>query len=621
MHATICPTSSCHATSEEKCFDYERSISSLHSQIYLAIFSEWHTSIIVRSSSDHPRANTYCGCTRTKRQRTISFRKAHKKGVDLESIFFYDVTTEILQMRPVARVYGRTNLYRDLADLSDVDHLEAKFARLENDTSVVIRSIHASIPSHKFTTTRKELALLRKFIFLMHYRNDAVSQIYFQEDHPENAPLGDWIRNVKKTRGLKTDHDVWLHGLKYYLETPHHTIVTAAEWVREEIGDQRFQEMLRSRIALDMEDWYAIDYETLANYFFLGIWEAADDSEFVLSGNGFGLWEGLIDGDPGAHRLYVVSPRIAIVLRRTLLHNTHPNDPAILYSCLAEIPIAQTHVQYADESSVLFVDDLDPELMKRARMSYRTSQKAQEDRFTLGITKLTRSQTYTVNEVLMLNINLHQHGSLTFSTASIMLDTVCTYMMSNNTFLGRKSSLFRPLLLELTDIQKEALAVSTSAAIYTPNLNVDTDADVQLNMLLRFTIMKAIDFPSNYNRAYLIFHMATDGPSLHNAVSFNIRKLCFDAISKLKSFLDPPCLPIMSNLSSRITETLPREESELFFALVGYQVDKLDVGRYTNDFLGNIVYEAAIIGVTHWLAKNRYDILRDLLYPWMKIVI
>ncbi|KAF8798613.1 hypothetical protein BYT27DRAFT_7236712 [Phlegmacium glaucopus] len=544
----------------------------------------------------------------TKRQRTKSFRKAHKTGVDTESIFYYDVTMGVLQIRPVARVYGRTNLYRDMSDLYDVDHLEAKFSRLENDASVVIKSIHASIHSHKFTTTRKELALLRKFIFLMHYRNDA-------EDHPENAPLVDWIRKVKKTRGLETDHDVWLHGLKYYLETPHHTIVATAEWVREEVGDHRFQEMLRSRVALDMEDWYAIDYETLANYFFLGIWEAADDSEFVLSGNGFGLWEGLIDGDPGAHR-------IAIVLRRTLLHNAHPNDPAILYSCLAEIPIAETHVQYVDESSVLFVDDedVDPELTKRARMSYRTSQKAQEDRFTLGITKLTRSQTYTVNEVLMLNINLHQHGSLSFSTARIMLDTVCTYMMSNNTFLGRKRSLFRPLLLELTDIQKDYVAASASTAIYTPT--VDTDADVQLNMLLRFTVMKAIDFPSNYNRAYLIFHMATDGPSLHNAVSFNIRKLCFDATSKLKSFLDPPCLPCISNLSSnRITETLAREESELFFALVGYQVEKLDVGRYTNDLLGNIIYEAAMIGVTHWLAENRYDILSDLLYPWMKIVI
>ena len=331
--------------------------------------------------------------TRTKRQRTLSFRKAQKTGVDVESIFFYDVTTEALQMRPVAKVYGRTNLYRDVKDLSDVDHLEAKFSRLENDASFVIRSIHASIPSHKFTTTRKELALLRKFIFLMHYRNDAVSRTYFQEDHPENAPFFDWIRNVKKTRGLRTDHDVWLHGLNYYLETPHHTMVAAAEWVREERGDLRFQEMLRSRIELDIEEWYAIEYETLANYFFLGIWEAADDSEFVLSGNGFGLWEGLIDGNPGAHRLYIVSPRIAIVLRRTLLQHTQVNDPAILYSCMAEIPIAQTHMEYADESAMLFVDDMDPELTKRTRALYRTSQKAQEDRFSLGITKLSRSQT------------------------------------------------------------------------------------------------------------------------------------------------------------------------------------------------------------------------------------
>ena len=564
--------------------------------------------------------------TRTKRQRTKSFWKAHKTGgADLESIFFYDVTTEILQIRPVARVYGRTNLYRDLADQSDVDHLEAKFARLENEASAVIRSIHASIPFHRFTTTRKELAILRKFIFLMHYRNDAVSHTYFQEDYPENAPLVDWIRNVKKTHGLKTDHDVWLHGLKYYLETPHHTMVAAAEWVREELGDQRFQEMLRSRVALGIEDWYAIEYETLANYFFLGIWEAADDSEFVLSGNGFGLWEGLIDGNPGAHRLYIVSPRIAIVLRRTLLRHTHLNDPAILYSCLAQIPIAKTHVRYAEESIMVLVDgelEVDVDLAKHAQMSYRTSPKAQDDRFTLGITKLSRSQTYTVNEVLMLNINLHQHGSLSFSTASTMLDTVCTYMMSNNTFLGRKRALFRPLLLELIDIQKESVATSTTIHTPTPILNVDTDADVQLNMLLRFTVMKAIDFPSNYNRAYLIFHIATDGPSLHNAVSLNIRKLCFEAISKLKFSLDPPYLPsgFMSNFSSRITETLPKEESELFFALVGHQVDKLGVGRYTNDLLANIIYEAAVIGVTHWLAENRYDVLRDLVYPWIKIV-
>ena len=44
-------------------------------------------------------------------------------------------------MRPLGRVYGRSNLYRDMTDLADVDHREAKFTRLEN----TIKFIHTSI--------------------------------------------------------------------------------------------------------------------------------------------------------------------------------------------------------------------------------------------------------------------------------------------------------------------------------------------------------------------------------------------------------------------------------------------------------------------------------------------
>jgi hypothetical protein len=38
-------------------------------------------------------------------------------------------------------------------------------------------------------------------------------------------------------------------------------------------------------------------------------------------------------------------------------------------------------------------------------------------------------------------------------------------------------------------------------------------------------------------------------------------------------------------------ETLPKEESELFFALVGYQVDMLGVGKRTNDLLANMIID------------------------------
>jgi hypothetical protein len=66
---------------------------------------------------------------------------------------------------------------------------------------------------------------------------------------------------------------------------------------------------------------------------------------------------------------------------------------------------------------------------------------------------------------------------------------------------------------------------------------------------------------------------------------------------------------------------LPKEESELFFALVGYQVDVFRIGPISDDILGRIKYEAAIIGFTHWLAENRSKVLTDLLSWWVNVVL
>ena len=81
-------------------------------------------------------------------------------------------------MRPFGSVYGRTNLYRDMRDLPDVDHREAKFARL-----VVIKFIHASRLHNE-----KGACFIAEVIFsIMHYHNVVVSHTYFQE---ENCHLG-----------------------------------------------------------------------------------------------------------------------------------------------------------------------------------------------------------------------------------------------------------------------------------------------------------------------------------------------------------------------------------------------------------------------------------------------
>ncbi|KAF4610670.1 hypothetical protein D9613_007315 [Agrocybe pediades] len=543
-----------------------------------------------------------------------------------------------LENRPIAKIFGRTNLYRDPRNPLDADHPEHEFSMLEQRASDILRRLTNSASSQKFALSRQELATLRKFIFLMHFRNDAISSTYFKETDPANAPLADWISHYKKKRGFKTEHDVWLDALSYYLKTPHHAIIATGERLRERYGNHQIDEMLRKRLDPDLEEgWYAIDYEHLANYFFLGVWEAAEGTEFVLGSNAFGLWEGLIYGSRGAHRLYVVSPRIAIVLRRTFLRVPIFKDPSALYSSLADVVISPPKTKYANAELVASLQDEDEHIRKAILNAYRCSPEAEADQFTFTITKLTKAETYAVNEVIMMNANLHPEGYLTFCSREAMLETVRAYMSSHNTFLGGKRSLFGPLLRALSSPPDGVASPSLSSLDSPWKVTTDGDADIQLQMLLKFTVTNGVSFPSPYNRAYLIYHMATDLLSLSNPVSSKIREIRCNGISKLVALLDPP-LPGISDMRPRVQSPRPtvlhqdgvgkrelvpslsNEESEIFFATVGHQVDQLEVGRQSHDVLANIIYEASIIGITYWLANQRPDVLYDLTYPFLNVV-
>ena len=176
----------------------------------------------------------------SRRERRLSLQGiSHKQREQLNTIFFYQLSDGVLAKRSVARVYGNVNLYRDLMEANNVDHLEIGFSLLEHKACGAIRSIHDGLRAHTFTLSRTELATVRKFIFLMHYRTEAVSSKYFQETDPQNAPIAEWIRTYKATRKLKSGIDVWRDGLKYYLNTPHSQIMATGERLRERYGDIR----------------------------------------------------------------------------------------------------------------------------------------------------------------------------------------------------------------------------------------------------------------------------------------------------------------------------------------------------------------------------------------------
>ena len=559
---------------------------------------------------------------RNRKERQKNFNKARRTGVDKDTILMYDITTQTLEPRPIAKVYGDTNLYRDDRNAENVDHLEQGLSRLENDAARTIRNIHFAIESRhqKIPMKRKELEAIRKFTYLMHYRRTSFVSSYFDENDPENMPLRDYLKNFRRKHNLYKKDDVWLFGLKYVLDVPHHKIVATGEAIQDKYGGpEGMLSMLMTRVDPDIEDYHAVDYTAMSNALFLGIWEAAEGEEFVLGANSFGLWEGVLGTNPGLHRLFVVSPKVALVLRQNIMGPEsidHIKAHITVTSVLIDISMSRATSTYANYENPPWSDNpSDKEAAARALWKYRQTPEAQEDMFMFTPTRLTRKQTHALNHIILLHLS---DNGMTFSSPAAVKKTIQYHLQSDIPHARESKYWFRNLLGLLSE--NTILTGPNSSTSSTP-----PPARSAVDIVLNSIASGAIEFRSNYDRAYRVYHLATDDVTKYNQSSSEIHQMTARAIFAMKEILPP--LPIIHRhmyfpfLCRDIVKELPTEESELFFALVGYQVDVLKVGPISDDVLGRIKYEAAIIGFTHWLAENRAKVLTDLLSFWVKVVL
>ncbi|KAJ8596827.1 hypothetical protein M405DRAFT_856220, partial [Rhizopogon salebrosus TDB-379] len=262
-----------------------------------------------------------------------------------------------------------------------------------------------------------------------------------------------------------------------------------------------------------------VTYQGHADGYFLSIWEAAEGEEFILTHNGFGLWEGLADGFHGLHRIFVVSPRIAIVLRITLLRpelKDHIKLVPLRSSLLDVNPIPAT---YASGEDSLRLHNLSATSFNR----YRISQQASNDSFVFKITKLSRLQTLDLNSVTLVNVE--KTGSLTFLSRENMLRTAQAFLRSPTNLL--KGILLVPLVGRLTaGAQKESAALckpSVQPRTAVPDEDVDplSFVDVALYVLLMQICTERKQFPSAYDRAHLVFTIMEKGKPVSCAREIN----------------------------------------------------------------------------------------------------
>ena len=537
-------------------------------------------------------------------QKSQAFRAAKKvgsAGLEIDTISFYDVDKGVLARRPAGKAYGEMNLYQNVGDPTNVNYIEEKFSKLEGKAAHLINQIHDARPKNKITITRHQVETLRKFTFLMHYRKATNVASYFSQDHPENTPLAAWIRNFKEKNGFKHDFDVWLFGMRYYLDTPHHAIISTAEELKKKYGDVKLAEMMiRTQLDADFENWHAIEYESISNGYFLGICEAADGEEFVLGSNGFGLWEGTLMGEPGVHRLYVISPQVAIILRDVFL--LAPELRAMVKSSLSDIALEKARTQYAtSENFSSAKDEKGFQDNATALAAYRATPKAQSDLFTFKITKLTPPQTHNINEVIMLNIN--PNGSLTFCSPLSALSTVRAFMASKDRFVQQRKKDYSALLKELT-------SNSPPTANAAPLQDLE---DNKFKLVLDSIVNGAMEFKSEYDRAHHVFSLLKDDSPLSHPIAVKIRKLTGTIVELWTGILGAPPKNHNRRPEANLVETLSKEDSDKFYSLMKYFLSKLGVEVQDGTVLMTLVEETIILCVVQRMARNRHEALEILL--------
>lgn len=436
----------------------------------------------------------------------------------------------------------------------------------------------------------------RSELFIVHYRGAGLAGDYFDPDHPQNRGLGtqEWMSHMLSELSTRigkpaSPTDFWLFSLRYYLDTPHNTLLDEGQkWTASRIA--RIQRNPHEpRLFVHPEDGMkavAGTYEIQGERYFLGIWQAADEREFILTSHSFGLWEGMSNDvgkslTPEVHRLLVVSPRIVIVLRSNIANLIGGPLSKLCTSSLADIPLDFPHRTRAP--GVRLDDDpfvgsqLRGDVLKlRSRYKATTGQK---DTFKFKMTKLTAEQTDEVNFTLLRSLQPESAG-LSFLNPKLCAEMLGCFgevaprngvMDFRDKFRG---PLFKPLQWLLTEPEEEAtspplvvpLVMQRHIRILSWALRIHYVGKTALlphedsSPAITFISLLETAFPSEYDRAYQL-HLTLKNATNRSGLSAAYRFL--STHYAVKNFRIPPRSDPEQSLT--LVHNMPESKSKRFF--------------------------------------------------------
>ncbi|PUU80015.1 hypothetical protein B9Z19DRAFT_769932 [Tuber borchii] len=311
-------------------------------------------------------------------------------------IKFYDLESGVLDFAKVGRSYGIPDMYKDV-DNERAYHVEELLSKLESGAASIYHRIKNDHESGKcnFSVTRKDLNLLRKFLFVMRYRSHKFWSKYTGTidtyEHNDRNKLVEFL----KERSITDLRQVWLMGLEVIVRTE---IDADGEWLQT-IGREIFEGDANMYV-FHMRESYMAFCEPQSS-----------GDEFILTNNGFGIFEGPVVFDPvnlksGSaprlgdsvytefHKLAPLSPRLILVLRSNYLRDepiwqkrrkiSNELEPRRNHdSLLQDLPIKPPKVHYWL-------------LPKKSKLVHTL-----EDEFFFEIYKVKTKQVHMINTIML----------------------------------------------------------------------------------------------------------------------------------------------------------------------------------------------------------------------------
>ena len=374
------------------------------------------------------------------------FRTVRTRRVE-DVISTYDPASDTLSVDAtfISTSYGFMDLYKD-EEQDDPYQIEKLLSKLESQAAIVIKKIENA--GNFITLPRRDVNTLRKFLFVLTYRNGGRSR-QFVEDIFDVATRGE-VEAFRQAHGLKDFRAVWMLNIRNILLSQH--------W---EVTSNR--DILQSDRSL---------YNTQMQHMQLGIFRPPKDEQFILTENGFGLYEGCTvplltmrgmmlfpDLNPGATTVphtntYAIAPNLVIVFRG--LHMTreqaeldhgiarHLARPQMFghtlsESYFADFPRSVAEVTYnppLDPATMEgYFHDPEPgasieEILTPPMVDGRPINSRLGDTLKFQIHALTDSQAEKVNSLMLTN----NRGIITFKSPSALLTSIEVYERDCNLF-------------------------------------------------------------------------------------------------------------------------------------------------------------------------------------------